>query len=171
LGIGNAGGSLQEQLGRCDAVWTSPSTLQLEAMLAGLPVALLDPFARPLYAPAAWYVRELSDCGEVRDSMRRRDAARWSYQEETLADQVDLPGPAAPKIARAGQELIEAARSGSGFFQAPASGRGPEAGSVDGELERLRAENGALRRVANRGVGQTLYRLLTDLDRRYSRRR
>ncbi|MBL8211583.1 MAG: hypothetical protein JNK87_12760 [Bryobacterales bacterium] len=170
LGVANRDAPLHEELKQCDAVWTSPSTLQLEAMLAGLPVALLDPFARPLYVPAAWYVRHQKDCGEVCASMRRGDAARWAYQEETLADQVDLEGPAAPKVARAGQALLDAARAGSGFH-APRSEpwrQHPETASA--ELNRLRAENQALRRVANRTTGQTLYRLLTELERRVSKR-
>jgi hypothetical protein len=80
-----------------------------------------------------------------------------------------LEGPAAPKVARAGQALIEAARAGSGFFELPAVDvlLRPKAA---GELERLMAENQALRRVANRGVGQTLYRLFTGLEQRFSRK-
>jgi hypothetical protein len=170
LGVREVSEPLRHQLANCDAVWTSPSTLQLEAMLAGLPVALLDPFARPLYVPAAWYVRTAKDCGEVLESMRRREPSRWAYQEETLADQVDLQGPAAPKVARAGQALIEAARAHSSFFETPEPENQPSPVAVNIELERLVAENLALRRVANRGVGQTLYRLFTGLEQRFSRK-
>jgi hypothetical protein len=102
--------------------------------------------------------------------MRRGDAARWAYQEETLADQVDMEGPAAPKVARAGQSLIEAARAGLSLH-APVRepwNLVPDAASAD--LNRLRAENQALRRVANRTAGQTLYRLLTELERRVSKK-
>jgi len=159
-------GTLMNQLAGADAVWTSPSTLQLEAMLAGLPVALLDPFACPLYVPAAWYIRSAHDCPFVLDSMRRADPARWQYQRETLADQVAFDEPAAPKVARAGQDLIDAARTGAGFFEGSPPHLLP---LTDAEHQRLLAEIQALRRVAGRTVGQTLYRLLTDLDRRLSR--
>jgi hypothetical protein len=170
LGVPQSSGPLRDQLANCDAVWTSPSTLQLEAMLAGLPVAVLDPFARPLYVPAAWYVRNANDCGEVRDSMRRRDPARWEYQEETLGDHVDLSGPAAPKVAMAGMALIEAARAGSGFFDSPDEGWQPGPAGAGCERDRLMAEIQALRTVANRGVGQTLYRLFTTIEQRLARK-
>lgn len=170
LGVANADGSLHEQLRQCDAVWTSPSTLQLEAMLARRPVALLDPFACPLYVPAAWYVRTRSDCDAVYKSMRRGDPARWAYQEATLADQVQRDEPAAPRVARVGQELIEAARLGSGFFAKPEAQVPPVPEVAGTELERLRAENRALRQVANRTVSQTFYRALTELQRRVAKR-
>jgi hypothetical protein len=161
---------LRDQLANCDAVWTSPSTLQLEAMLAGLPVALLDPFARPLYVPAAWYVRNAKDCGEVWESMRHGDSARWEYQQETLEDHVDLQGRAAPKVALAGIALMEAARAGSGFFDTPEEGWPPTPAGTGDERDRLMAEIQALRTVANRGVGQTLYRLFTTIEQRLARK-
>ena len=168
LGVQQSGAPLRDELANCDAVWTSPSTLQLEAMLAGLPVALLDPFARPLYVPAAWYVRNAKDCGEVWESMRRGDSPRWEYQQEILGDHVDLRGPAAPKVALAGKALMEAARAGSSFFETPEEGWPAGPGS---ERDRLMAEMQALRRVANRGLGQTLYRLFTTNEQRLVRKR
>ena len=168
LGVQQSGAPLRDELANCDAVWTSPSTLQLEAMLAGLPVALLDPFARPLYVPAAWYVRNAKDCGEVWESMRRGDSPRWEYQQEILGDHVDLRGPAAPKVALAGKALMEAARAGSSFFETPEEGWPAGPGS---ERDRLMAEMQALRRVANRGLGQTLYRLFTTIEQRLVRKR
>ena len=56
LGVTNAEGPLTEALARCSAVLTTPSTLALEARLAGRPTALIDPHAVPAWvrADAIW---------------------------------------------------------------------------------------------------------------------
>src|SRR5207253_1483249 len=64
--IGDLGGKeLAEVLRQVDAVISTPSTSMLEAMLLGLPVALLDYTNVPHYVPAAWRITAARHIPEV----------------------------------------------------------------------------------------------------------
>lgn len=54
LGVLNDGRPLASVLGECDAACTTASTLMVEAMMAGVPTAVLHPYGTPLFQPAAW---------------------------------------------------------------------------------------------------------------------
>jgi hypothetical protein len=145
---------LADDLAQCHALFTSPSSLQLEGMLARRPVVLLDPFHRPLYVPAAWYLRDASGVGAVMESIQAIDTPRMRYQEATLADQLRCDSPAVPRVIALAEAMIA---NRAVEFPAPAA--------ADDATARLRAENERLREVANRRLPQVLYRALTSLER------
>lgn len=113
---------ITEVLREADAVITQSSTLQLEAMMAGLPVALFDFENVPHFLPAAWRITAESQMETVVDSLLRPEPARLSYQNECLHNALSCQSAATPRIVRLIEELIKAgnrARAGSGPLEIP----------------------------------------------------
>ena len=81
-----SGKELETILGSVDAVITTPSTSMLEAMLMGLPVAVLDYHNCPRYVNAGWYIYSAEQIDIVLQQMLKRDEARMLFQQNTLYD-------------------------------------------------------------------------------------
>lgn len=109
LGVRNTmqeltGMDLRSVLRSVDAALTTPSTAMLEAMLAGLPTALLDYHNCPHYVPAAWRVTCREQVLPVVEELRAPSESRRLYQEFCLDDALSCRSEAMPRMAR----LVEA---------------------------------------------------------------
>ena len=89
---------LGKLLGQVDAVITQPSTLQIEAMLSGLPVAVLDYENTPAYLPSAWRISAQSQIEPVIASLMEAEPARMSYQDECLHNELSCESPATTRM-------------------------------------------------------------------------
>jgi hypothetical protein len=91
-------GEVAEAIDEAWAVITTPSTLQLEAMLAGRPVAVLDFFNVPLYLPAAWHITAAEQLFSVIPAILAPVDDLLSYQVEIVRDQLWCSSPATPRM-------------------------------------------------------------------------
>jgi hypothetical protein len=97
---------LHDILGQVDAVITTPSTAMLEAMLCGLPVALLDYHNCPHYVPAAWRITCEEQIGPVLEDLKNAPLQRMLYQEYCLNDALSCKTPALPRMIMLIEEMI-----------------------------------------------------------------
>ncbi len=104
------GKQLAEVLELVDAVVTTPSTAMLEAMLQGVPVALLDYNNRPHYVPAAWSMAAADHIGKVMPEFLDPPPARMLYQDTVLHDVLECRSPATPRMVRLIKTLIAIGR-------------------------------------------------------------
>ena len=107
---GLQGQSLHDVLTFADAVVTTPSTSQLEAMLAGRPTALLDYSNSPHYVPAAWRITAEDHLEPVLRDLAGPPHRRMAYQDEILHDCLECHTPAAPRMIRLIETMIESSR-------------------------------------------------------------
>ena len=98
--------SLVEDLKKADAVITNPSTTQIESMLCGIPVALLDYHNRPHYVPAAWTISASSHIESVLSKLVNPDPVRMAYQEYLLHDNLFCRTPSAPRLGTLVREML-----------------------------------------------------------------
>lgn len=96
------GKPLREVLAEADAVLSTPSTVLLEAMLAGLPTAILDYSNSPTYVPAAWMVTAPQHIAFVLDDLRYSPTRRLLFQDDILHNCLVCHDPALPRM----QELV-----------------------------------------------------------------
>jgi hypothetical protein len=100
------GKDLASVLETVDAVIATPSTVMLEAMLQGLPVALLDYHNRPHYVPAAWRITAAAHLDEIVPQLVRPAEPLMLYQQSILTDALECRTPATPRLI----ELVDAMR-------------------------------------------------------------
>jgi hypothetical protein len=103
LGVENTftsatGTELHELLPQMDGVITTPSTAQLEGMLAGLPVALLNYHLVPVYTPAAWEIKCSAHIDPVLADLIKPPLERLIYQDYCLHESLNCTSPAAPRL-------------------------------------------------------------------------
>jgi hypothetical protein len=100
LGIENErlGGDLAAILANVDAVITTPSTAMLEAMLYGLPVALLDYSNSPHYVPAAWTISAPRHIDTILPELLAPPSAKMLYQDTVLHDALECRTPATARM-------------------------------------------------------------------------
>jgi hypothetical protein len=98
--------SVAEVLTEVDAVITTPSTLILEAMLQGLPVAVLDYTNSPAYVPAAWSISASEHLDQVVPELLEPPAARMLFQSTTLHDALECRSPAADRMVELAEAMI-----------------------------------------------------------------
>jgi hypothetical protein len=91
---------LRAALAEADAVLTTPSTVLLEAMLAGVPAGLLDYTNSPPYVPAAWMVTAPQQIDPVLRDLVHPPARRLVFQDEVLHNCLECRTPATPRIRR-----------------------------------------------------------------------
>jgi hypothetical protein len=84
---------------RADAVVTTPSTLMLEAMLLGRPVAALDYHNVPHFVPTVWNISAHEHILPVIDDMLSCPGNKMQYQEHILRDCLACERPAAINVA------------------------------------------------------------------------
>lgn len=112
LGIVNkvsdlTGGELHQVLSQVDAVITTPSTSMLEAMLLGVPVALLDYHNCPHYFESAWNIGASEHILDTVHSMLARRPERMFHQEFLLEEQLQCRVLATARLAKLIEHMIE----------------------------------------------------------------
>ena len=105
------GRELNELLQEMDAVITTPSTAMLEAMLFGLPVALLDYHNCPTYIPAAWHIKCPSQIASIIDFLRNPPLEYMLHQQFLLQDALECRTSAMPRMVRLIEEMIRIKRN------------------------------------------------------------
>jgi hypothetical protein len=101
---------LAKVLDTVDAVVATSSTSMLEAMLYGIPVALLDYHNTPHYVPAAWAITAPRHADQVLPELMNPPAAKMLYQETVLHDTLETRTPAAPRMVRLVEAMVRTAR-------------------------------------------------------------
>jgi len=94
-------------LQRVDAVITTPSTAMLEAMLLGVPVAVLDYTLSPQYVPAAWTITAPQHIEPILAELADPPPSKMLFQQTVLHDALECRTPAAPRMARLVEQMIE----------------------------------------------------------------
>lgn len=115
LGVRNTlktitGLELHQILAHVDAVITTPSTVMLEAMLFGHPVALLDYHNCPHYVPAAWRIIHKEHIPIVMESFFHPPLERMLYQDFCMHDALSCRSPALPRMVTLIEEMIHIKR-------------------------------------------------------------
>jgi hypothetical protein len=100
------GQELCEILANVDAVITTPSTVMLEAMLAGVPVCLLDYTNSPRYVDAAWSISAPSQIRPVLEQLAAPSSQRLYLQQSILQDALQCRQSATHRMIRLIQEMI-----------------------------------------------------------------
>lgn len=98
-------------LGRAHAVITTPSTIVLEAMLAGRPVARLDYFDYPAYVPSVWTLHHQAALDAVLPRLLAPSAGEMDFQSVLLDDALEHRTPALPRLLHLARTMIDAGRS------------------------------------------------------------
>jgi hypothetical protein len=113
IGVENTRSSMRiaDQLRTIDAVITTPSTVMLEGMLFGVPVALVDYHNCPQYVPAAWSMTARAHLDEVVPQLVSPDPVRMLHQDAILHDALECRTPAAPRLAALMEGMIEHGRA------------------------------------------------------------
>jgi glycosyltransferase involved in cell wall biosynthesis len=101
-----SGKELSEILQQVDAVITTPSTAMLEAMLLGLPVAVLDYTNSPPYVEPAWRITARTHIPAVIGELMHPSEPKMLFQETTLHDALECATPATPRLLRLIQEMM-----------------------------------------------------------------
>jgi len=107
---------LLDVLQNVDAVITTPSTAMLEAMMLGLPVAVLDYCNTPHYVPPAWRITAAAHLAPTLAELVNPPAPKMLFQDTTLHDALDCTTPATPRLQQLALQMIalgqEARRAG-----------------------------------------------------------
>lgn len=111
LGVKNTynsatGAELHDLLPQMDAVITTPSTAQLEAMLFGLPTALLNYHFVPLYTQAAWEIKCKEHIPLVLNDLTAPPLERIVYQDFCLQDALHCKTEAMPRLVYLIDEML-----------------------------------------------------------------
>ena len=105
-----SGGELKEILSSVDAVITTPSTSMLEAMLTGLPVALLDYHNRPRYVSGGWDIHSARNIDSVIQQMLDRNEARMLFQTNSLRDSLNCSTNATERFVELAKSMLQIAQ-------------------------------------------------------------
>lgn len=104
------GQELAAVLSEVDAVISTPSTAVLEAMLQGVPTALLDYNNCPHYIPAAWTITAPRHFGQVLPELVNPPQEKQLYQDTLLHDALECRTAATPRLVRLAEEMIRIGR-------------------------------------------------------------
>ena len=100
---------LYYDLSMSKAVLTMPSTLMLEAMIMGLPVALIDYTASPHYVPAAWSISSKEQIIPIIGDLVSPAREKLAFQRSVLSDSLQIRESASQRLARLVECMIEEA--------------------------------------------------------------
>lgn len=100
---------LHYDLSMSKAVLTMPSTLMLEAMIIGLPVALIDYTTSPHYVPAAWSISSREQIIPVIGDFLSPAVEKLAFQRSILNDSLQIRESACQRLARLVEFMIEEA--------------------------------------------------------------
>jgi hypothetical protein len=98
LGVPADRAPLDNALAASSVVLTTPSSLALEAMLAGRPTGLLHPFDAPLWPLAGVAAMEDGDIGETLDALLSGGDHLLARQAHALAEMASDPAEAADRL-------------------------------------------------------------------------
>lgn len=101
---------LAEQFGQVDVVITTPSTLQLEAMLVGLPVVLLDYANRPHLLPSAFTITSSHHLEQVMSLVLDPPLNRLWLQQTILKDALECSSAATPRVIDLANRMVKIGR-------------------------------------------------------------
>lgn len=110
--INHTGDRLVELLQQADALITTPSTILLEGMLYGIPVAVIDYTNSPQYVQSAWSITASEHIFPVLVELRKPPQARLVLQDYYLHDALECHGPAGPRLARLIKEMLRIKSTG-----------------------------------------------------------
>ena len=114
-----SGRELAEVLQKVDAVISTPSTSMIEAMLLGLPVAVLDYCNCPHYVQPAWRITAAEQILPVLAELVATPAPKMLFQETTLHDTLECASPAAPRLLRLADEMLRRGQAARAAGVAP----------------------------------------------------
>jgi hypothetical protein len=92
-------GDSQSVLQDSSAIITTPSTLAIEGMLAGVPTLIFDPFGFPALTPSAWTATSYSSVSNALESLICPTEQQAIYQNFLLEQMVSSEGKSAERIA------------------------------------------------------------------------
>ncbi len=110
---------IAEVLQTVDAVLTTASTSMLEAMLLGLPVAVLDYDNSPAYVQPAWRVSAPEHLPTVIEELVNPPAPKLLFQDLTLHDALECATPATPRLLKLISEMIRHSEDARDRGEAP----------------------------------------------------
>ncbi len=102
-----SGHEMANVLQQVDAVITTPSTVILEAMLFGLPVAVLDYCNTPHYVPTAWRITAPTHIADTVNELLDPPEPKLLFQETCLHDSLECDTPATPRLLRLMTEMVD----------------------------------------------------------------
>ena len=102
-----SGHELANVLQQVDAVITTPSTVILEAMLFGLPVAVLDYCNTPHYVPTTWRITAPTHIADTVNELLNPPEPKLLFQETCLHDSLECDTPATPRLLRLMTEMVD----------------------------------------------------------------
>jgi SAM-dependent methyltransferase len=102
-----SGCELATVLQQVDGVVTTPSTVIVESMFLGLPVAVLDYCNSPHYVPTAWRITALEHMAPTLEEICHPPEPKMLFQETILHDQLECLSPAAPRMLNLVAEMVE----------------------------------------------------------------
>jgi hypothetical protein len=103
------GSELADQLQEVDAVVSTPSTAMLEAMLLGLPTAVLDYCNAPQYVPCAWSITAASHIESVVRELTSPPEPKMLFQETILHDALECRTPATHRMVQLIRGMLDSA--------------------------------------------------------------
>ena len=104
------GQELANTLATVDAVITTPSTAMLEAMLTGLPVAILDYNNTPQYVPAAWQITAREHISSVISQLQAKPEDKMFLQRSLVEDAVTTDGKASDRLQQLACQMLQISR-------------------------------------------------------------
>jgi len=119
LGIEPDTTPMQDALAACSFVITTPSTLMVEAMLAGRPTALLHPFETPCWQEDVWRIGPRPGPGDI-EPVVASEPAMLARQEELVRDLTSMPRPA-DALAELCAEVVGSGAAPRAVVQSPRS--------------------------------------------------
>jgi len=108
----HAGDKLADLLHQADALITTPSTVMLEGMLCGIPVAVIDYTNSPQYVQSAWSITASEHISQVLTELRMPPQSKLVLQDYYLHDALECYSPAGPRLARLIEEMLRIKSAG-----------------------------------------------------------
>jgi hypothetical protein len=102
--------ALADALAHVDAVITTPSTVLLEGMLHGLPVAALDFTNSPQYVRTAWTITAPGHIDPVLEGLVKPSPTRKLFQDFVLHDELECHTEATSRVTELALGMIEIGR-------------------------------------------------------------
>jgi len=102
----HSGPGLLDSLQAVDALISWPSTVMIDAMLLGLPVAVLDYCNLPHYVQPAWRITVGSQIAPTVTELMAPPPPKVLFQETMLHDSLECATPAAPRMIELAREMM-----------------------------------------------------------------
>lgn len=133
-------GTVIEAMASCAAVLSFPSTVVLEGMRLGIPVAQIDYRPVPFYVQSAWEIRHGEHIGPTLHDMLHPSPQRLTHQDHCLDDELEA-GPASERLADVMRHAIARARAGAARASVTVPGATRDAPAAFGRLDYLQVHS------------------------------